>query len=351
MQANPAVARLKAYVPGEQPREPGFVKLNTNESPYPPAPAVRDAVRAAAEEALFNKYPDPSSARLRSLVAKDLGLDIDQILVGNGSDEVLRILCHVFLTSGSEDAVGMLYPSYTLYRTLAEMFGCGCREFRVSQPDYAISEEAFEAGVKLFFLPNPNPPIGTLYPLEQITRLAGVRPERLVVVDEAYADFSGQSAIGLLQAHPNLVITRTFSKSYSLAGLRVGFMIADPRVISEAAKVKDSYNVNRLSQAAAEAAWQAGDYYGSKNRVICEDREFLSGELRLRGFEVADSRGNFVFARRPDADSLYRRLKALKILVRYFDTPGLTDGVRITVGTRGELDALLAAIDEVSAES
>jgi histidinol-phosphate aminotransferase len=345
IEANPAVARLHAYVPGEQPREPGFIKLNTNESPYPPAPEVLDAVRSEIDAATLNKYPDPDSTALRKAISESLGVAEEELLVGNGSDEVLRLLCHAFLRPGSGDSIGQLNPSYSLYTTLAAMFGFACERFDVKPPSYAIPEEAFTSEARIFFLANPNPPLGTWYPNEFITRLAGTNPDRVVVVDEAYVDFAKGNALDVYRQHENVVITRTFSKSYSLAGMRVGFVIARESIIAELAKIKDSYNINRASQAAALAAWKAAAYYRERNQTICHDRVFLIQELRARGFEVPASHGNFVFARRKNAAELYRALKARKILVRYFDAPGLRDGVRITIGTRDDLKALLSAID------
>lgn len=348
IEVNPFVAKLHPYVPGEQPRESGFIKLNTNESPYPAPEQVVAAVRGEAALGVFQKYPDPVTSALRTAISERLGVSTEQILVGNGSDEVLRLICHAFLRPGSGDQIGMLYPTYVLYRTLAEMFGGGCQTFETKAPDYRIPQEAYDAAVKVFFLANPNPPLGTYYPNEELARMASSRPERLLVIDEAYVDFASGSAVELLASHPNLIVSRTFSKSYSLAGLRVGFVLGSTALIGEMNKIKDSYNINRLSQAAALAAWGATDYYQEKARCICQDREFLAQQLRARGFEVPASQGNYVFARRADARALYQQLKERKILVRYFDAPMLDDGLRITVGTRTELEALLQAIDLLS---
>lgn len=344
---NPAVARLEAYVPGEQPREAGFIKLNTNESPYPAAPAVIEAVRNAAAESALQKYPDPLAAGLRGAIAKRLGVSINEVLAGNGSDEVLRLICHAFLTPGKGENIGMLYPTYTLYRTLAEMFDAGCQTFRVSAPDYPFPAEAINADVRIFFLPNPNPPIGTFYPMSVIDELATARTDRVVVIDEAYVDFAQATSLDAFRKYDNVIITRTFSKSYSLAGMRVGFLLAKEPLCGELFKIKDSYNLNRLSLATAEAAWGAEEYYADKCALIRHDREYLAAELVKRGFRVPASRGNFVLAYRPDAAVLYKQLKERKILVRYFDAEALRDALRITVGTREEIDALLAAIDSM----
>ena len=347
IRTNPAVERLEPYIPGEQPRGGGYIKLNTNENPYPPAPAVIEAVRHTADEAAYNKYPDPVATSLREAVATSLHVPVQQVLAGNGSDEVLRLICHAFLDPNAGDSIGMLNPTYVLYQTLAEMFGAGVQSFRVQPPDYVIPGEAVSAAVKVFFLPNPNPPIGTRYPIGVLEQLAAADPARLLVVDEAYVDFASGDSMEVFRRFPNVAVTRTFSKSYSLAGMRVGFIVAREPLIAELAKIKDSYNLNRVSLAAAEAAWKSRDYYDARCREICADREWLRAELIERGFEVPASEGNFVFVRRAAAADLYARLKERKILVRYFKAAELADGVRITIGTRPELKALLAAIDDL----
>jgi histidinol-phosphate aminotransferase len=345
MRFNPVLETLEAYVPGEQPQGEGFVKLNTNECPYSPAPSVIEALIRECNSCTLQKYPDPTSRALREAIAERYGLQIEWVLVGNGSDEILRLVCHAFLTPG--DCIAMLYPTYVLYRTLAAMFGAGCQEFDVSAPTYTIPEEAFRARCQIFFIANPNPPLGTLYSIEEIEKLAALNPQRLVVVDEAYADFAGLTAIDLVKRYENVAVSRTFSKSYALAGARVGFLIARPKIINQIWKLKDSYNVNRMSQTAALAAWKAQEYYSDIVRKICETRKYLRNELIKRGFTVPESAGNFLLARREDARMLYQNLKARKVLVRYFDARLLQDAVRITIGTKEEVDQLLKAIDEI----
>lgn len=347
---NTSVQRLSAYVPGEQPREPGFIKINTNEFPYPPAAAVIDALRAIAESPVFHKYPNATSSDLRAAVAQRVGVNSNQVLVGNGSDEVLRLICHAFLCPENSDQIGMLYPTYTLYRTLAEMFGCSARTFETAAPDYAIPQAAYTAPVKVFFLANPNPPIGTLYSEDDIRRLASADPERLVVVDEAYVDFApeGSSSVKLVAEFPNVLVTRSFSKSFGLAGMRVGLVMGAPELIAEMDKIRDSYNLNLVSQKIAEAAWDSADYYSEKCRQICADRDYLGSELEARGFVVPESQGNFVLARHPEARKFFLGLRERKILVRYFDAPSLQDALRISIGTRAEVDSVLKAIEEVS---
>lgn len=345
---NPWVQKLDAYVPGEQPREAGFVKLNTNESPYPAPASVIDAVCRECEAGTLNKYPDPNCTAVRESLAEITGVPYGQILAGNGSDEVLRLVCHAYLNCAAGDQVGMLWPTYSLYSVLAEMFGASVRRYSVAEPDYVISDEAANARVKVFFLANPNPPIGTAYSADVIRKMATAQPDRLLIVDEAYVDFAESDAMPVYAECPNIVITRTFSKSFSLAGARFGYLIAREPIISELEKVKDSYNVNRLTQAAALAATKERSYFRDMAKRIIGDREYLISELRKRGFTIPASRGNFVFARRHDAQQLYERLKARRILVRYFRNPELADGLRISIGTRKDLDALLAGIDALA---
>ncbi|MCX7624942.1 MAG: histidinol-phosphate transaminase [Candidatus Sumerlaeaceae bacterium] len=348
MRFNSILASLEAYVPGEQPRDGNYVKLNTNESPYPPAPEVVDAIKDCACQDSLNKYPDPLSLALRKAIAERFGFSPENVLVGNGSDEVLRLVCHALLERG--DCISMLYPTYVLYRTLAAMFGAGCVEIDVEPPSFDIPKTAFTQRSQILFLANPNPPIGTLYPVEMIEELAKCQRERLVVVDEAYVDFSNTTCIELVRRYPNVAVTRTFSKCFALAGLRVGFIVGDRLLIEQLEKLKDSYNVNRISQAAALAAWQATDYYSGIAKRICATRDYLTTELRRRGFDVAQSAGNFLFARCSNAEQLYLRLKERKILVRYFKMRRLEDGLRITIGTPDDVSILLAALDELQKE-
>lgn len=345
---NPSVDSMQGYVPGEQLNDPDVVKLNTNEAPYPAAPEVIQAIKTATEAGLFNKYPDPSCTELRSAIAGRFGIGSDEVVVGNGSDENLRMLVHAFTRPGAGDKIAMSTPTYTLYEVLAEMFGVEVENHPSEMPHYALPEALLEAPVKIVFLPNPNPPIGTLYEAADLECLAAADPDRLVVIDEAYVDFGPNDALSVYKKYDNVVITRTFSKSYSLAGLRAGFVICRPELAASLNKIRDSYNVNRLTQVAALAAWNARDYYGDMVKQIVADRGFLAAALKERGFTVPASYGNFVFARKAGAKKLYEALKQKKVLVRYFDLDGLKDGVRITVGTRTQLERLLSAMDEVA---
>lgn len=336
---HPMFAGLEPYAPGEQPQEPGFIKLNTNEFPYPAAPAVIEAIRAAANDNV-RLYPSPRCAALRRTLADFHGVDPEMIFVGNGSDEVLRVLIQGY--GGAGRTVAVAEPSYSLYPVLTSMAGAATRTFDLVD-QVALPETAFEGGWDMFLLPVPNAPLGTVFPKADLDRLAGTGG--LVVLDEAYIDFAdGLSHFDLLKKHGNMVLSRTFSKAYGLAGLRVGYAIADPRVIEILSALADSYNVNRITQAVAQAAIESADYYKSKIDQICADRDWLIQEMRGMGLDVGASAANFIFARHPKARELYEGLKAKKILIRYFNRPGLDDGLRITIGMRGELEAMLGAL-------
>ncbi len=345
---NPWVDAMQGYVPGEQLNDPDVVKLNTNEAPYPAAPTVNQAIKEETDLELFNKYPDPSCYKLRSAIASRYALGIDEVVVGNGSDESLRLLVHAFTNPGTGDKIATSNPTYTLYAVLAEMYGVEVENHPSEAPDYSLPASLVAAPVKMVFLPNPNPPIGTFYSTADLECLAAADPDRVVVIDEAYVDFAPNDALSVYKKYENVVITRTFSKSYSLAGLRIGFVICRPELAASLNKIKDSYNINRLTQTAALAAWEAREYYGDMVNQIVTDRAFLAEALKERGFIVPESHGNFVFARKSGAKELYEALKKEKILVRYFDLPGLRDGLRVTVGTRKQLDRLLAAMDQIS---
>jgi histidinol-phosphate aminotransferase len=338
-----AVRRLSPYTPGEQPSDPDIVKLNTNEFPYPPAPEVVEAVRREAGEAL-RRYPNPTCAPLRQALAEECGVAPENILVGNGSDEILRLLFQAYIGPGDEVAV--TDPTYSLYPVLAEMFEGRLATCAPSDGNL-LGEEIFSAQARLFVVANPNPPLGTLYEAADLERLAG-KSDRLLVIDEAYVAFAPRDCLALAREHPNVAISRTFSKSHGMAGLRVGYIVACREIIGWLDRIRDSYNVNRVSQAAALAALEARDYYAPKIREMVETRERLREELTSRGFDVSPSAANFLFARSGDGRRTMESLRKQGVLVRYFDEPGLRDGVRISVGTPQEIDCLLKALDNTA---
>ena len=335
-----AVQDLVPYVPGLQPRIRGYLKLNSNENPYPPAPQVLAALRKATNPQL-RIYPDPVCTSLRSTLARRLRIPATHFIIGNGSDEILRLICQAYIEP--ETRIGMLVPTYILFETLGQMFRAKIITYPL-EDDYGMPSAVFSSRVKIFFLANPNSPVGTFYPPQLIAPLLRTRPRTLFVLDEAYVDFAPQHCLGLLRRFRNLIITRTLSKSYSLAGLRIGFAVASPQIISQLYKIKDSYNVNRLSQVAAESALRAVPYFRRNIQRIKQTRARVRRELQNLGFSVPPSHANFLFAIGQQAHKIYRQLKARKILVRYFTSESHATGLRISIGTEQEMATLLRTL-------
>ena len=335
------IAALAGYVPGEQPRDEKVIKLNTNENPYPASPRVFAALRKAINRSL-RLYPEPLADSLRAVAASAYGVKRENILAGNGSDEILSIIMRSFI--GPQDRVAFPVPTYSLYDTLIAIQQGEPRPVDYP-PDFSLPEALAAQNAALTFLCNPNSPSGTLVSLQDIERLARA-VSGILVIDEAYVDFAeseGASTLPLIGRLPNLIVLRTFSKSFSLAGMRIGLAFASEEIISGMMKVKDSYNLNRLSLVAATAALQDMSWMTRNVRRIQRSRRQLSAGLRKMGFYVYPSHANFVMARKKEQNlkGLYERLKSQKILVRYFDVAGLQDSLRITVGTPLEIRALL----------
>ncbi len=339
----PSVAKMAPYVPGEQPA-PGerVIKLNTNENPFPPSPRVLAAIRGLDGEQL-RRYPSPRADAFRATAAALHGVSPDMILAGNGSDEVLAIAVRTFLGSG--DVLAYPDPTYSLYPVLA-----ASAENRVVtvpwEPDWRLPVDALLAtGARAIFFANPNAPTGTLVAAARVRALATVF-DGLLLVDEAYADFADENCLDLVRELPNVMICRTFSKGYSLAGLRFGYGIAAPALVAEMNKVKDSYNCDAISIVAATAALEDQEYARSTWQAVRAERARLAATLGERGWQVIPSQTNFLFATCPDgrAAAVYRELKRRGILVRHFDKPGLDDKLRITIGTAAQNDALLEAL-------
>src|SRR6185503_597980 len=341
-----AVRAVPPYTPGEQPvAGRRVIKLNTNENPYPPSPAVLEALHEAID-ARVRLYPDPEAVALRTEASRLYGVPVDCIMAGNGSDELLALLLRAVVDPG--DRVAFPVPTYSLYETLVAVQGGVVVE--VPWPsDWSLPPELATSGAKLTFLCNPNSPSGTLVPLDRIDDLAG-RLAGVLVVDEAYVDFAASNALGLVGRRPNVVVLRTLSKSYSLAGLRVGLAFGAPELLRGLRTVKDSYNLNRLSQVAATAALMDQASVQANVARVARSRTRLVASLRALGYAVPESHANFVLARRPGVDQapLARALAARDILVRHFTSHGLGDALRITVGTDDEIDALLAAMDALA---
>jgi histidinol-phosphate aminotransferase len=350
------IDRIAGYMPGEQPQDAGWVKLNTNENPYPPSPQVVEAITAAAQGKL-NLYPDPLGTAFRKAAADVFGVDPDWILPGNGSDENLTILTRAF--ADPNDLVVYPYPSYILYETLADLQGTRHARLLLNR-DWSWNVDAnrsFLEQAKLAFVPNPNSPSGNRWDLA--TMEAIVPPNGVLVLDEAYGDFANtphRAELLRTEVGNRVVITRTFSKAYSLAGIRFGFAIAHPDLIAGMRKVKDSYNCDAVSLAAATAAIGDQAWMQANVERIRQTRQRLSSELDALGFAVVPSQTNFVWCTHPFRlhKDLYESLKSRKILVRYmvfpdvaWATDGRLDGLRITVGTDAEIDALLGALTEM----
>ncbi|MAT16903.1 MAG: histidinol-phosphate transaminase [Planctomyces sp.] len=349
----PNIDKMQGYVPGEQPREKDWIKLNTNENPYSHSPRVAEAIEKAARSRL-NIYPDPLVRAFSEEAAKQFNVDPDWILPANGSDENLTILVRSFVDTN--EVISYAYPSYVLYESLAEIQGCECQRLLLNS-DWSWDLDRVRPEIertKLLFVPNPNSPSGTLWDDATLTSL--IPPNGIMVLDEAYGDFrSMRDKGGILKGEhgSRIVITRTLSKSYSLAGIRFGFAVAHPDLIAGMRKVKDSYNCNTLSIAAATAALMDQEWMLKNVKQIQLTRERLTLALRLLGFEVQDSETNFVWATHPDRnhEELYQELKARRILVRYMKFPGtitgLLTGLRITVGTDAEIDTFLEKLKEI----
>ncbi len=344
----PNIAALAGYAPGEQPQGGKFIKLNTNENPYPCSPAVAQAIEAALRGGL-QRYPDPMATafRLRAaqLFAADVpGIGPDWILCGNGSDDLLTILTRTFIGEG--ELLRLPYPSYILYRTLAEIQGARAEEVRFDA-DWSLPDAfgAATAGLKLAFLPNPNSPSGTYIRPERVLEIAERLPCPLVV-DEAYVDFAETNCLALVAMSEKIIVTRTLSKSYALAGLRFGFAIAQPALVREMIKVKDSYNVDALSIAGATAAIDDQAWLRENRRKVLVTRDKLSAGMQALGFQPVPSQANFVWSPHPTVPvkPLYERLKASGVLVRYMNYPGWSDGLRISVGTDDQIEACLGLL-------
>jgi len=339
----PEIEAMAGYVPGEQPQAGKFIKLNTNENPYPPSAKVVRAIQQAAEAGLM-RYPDPLGHAFRERAAQLLGVPRDWILCGNGSDDILTIVTRAFVGTGQR--LRLPYPSYILYKTLAQLQGAAWEEVRFGD-DWSLPP-AFAAAtpdLKLAFLPNPNSPTGTVLSREAILRLADQLPCPLLV-DEAYVDFAGENCVDLVARNERIIVSRTLSKSYALAGLRFGYLVAQPHLIEQLVKVKDSYNCDALSLAGATAAIDDQAWLRQTVDKILATRQRLADGLQTLGFSVLPSQANFVWCTHPKhaAVTIYERLKQNRVLVRYMNYPGWGDGLRISVGTDEQTEALLALL-------
>lgn len=337
----PNIAEMKGYTPGEQPQGvEKFIKLNTNENPYQCSPKVKAAIGRVVQAGL-QKYPDPMATAFRIRAAELFGVEPDWILCGNGSDDILTIVTRAFV--GTSDMVRIANPSYLLYRTLAELQGAACDIINFN-PDWSLPDEFGQPNewIRLAYLANPNSPSGTIVPPARVAEIAAGLPCPLLV-DEAYVDFADSNCVPLVAEDEKIMVARTLSKSYALAGLRFGFLIAQPQVIRELVKVKDSYNCDSLSIAGATAAIDDQAWLAENRATILATRTRMTGALREIGFDVVDSQANFVWCTHSGTpvEPIYRALKEHGILVRYMLYPGWGDGLRITVGTDEQVNACL----------
>jgi histidinol-phosphate aminotransferase len=343
---SPFVKDLVPYVPGEQPKLARLVKLNTNENPYGPSPKALEAMRGELSDNL-RLYPDPNSDLLKQAVADYYGVKGNQVFLGNGSDEVLAHIFHGLFQHGAP----LLFPdiSYSFYPVYCGLYGIPFEpvaldeQFQIRVEDYARPN----GGI---IFPNPNAPTGCLLALEAIEQMLKANPESVVVVDEAYIDFGGQTAISLVDRYDNLLVTQTLSKSRSLAGLRVGLAVGHPDLIEALERIKNSFNsypLDRMAIVGAAAAFEDRAYFDETCRKVIESREYLVSELTARGFEVLPSAANFIFARHPqqDAGELAARLREQGVIVRHFKQARIAQFLRITIGTPEQNQALLDALN------
>ncbi|MDR0703618.1 MAG: histidinol-phosphate transaminase [Planctomycetaceae bacterium] len=343
----PEIIAMNGYVPGEQPKagQQQYVKLNTNENPYRSSEKVYDAIAQTAALGL-SRYPDPTATAVRAAVAKKFNIDPDSVLCGNGSDDLLTILTRTFVGNG--ELLRLPYPTYVLYRSLAEIQGA-TSELVPFNNDWTLPDTFFDVASKLrlVFLPNPNSPSGTVIPKLRILEIAERLPCPLVV-DEAYADFAEEHCIDLVEKCNKIIVCRTLSKSYALAGLRFGYLVASPKWVEQMMKVKDSYNCDSLAIAAATAAIGDDDWLAENRAKILATRTRLTEQMRRLGFDVPTSHANFTWNTRKDRllKPIYEYLKIHGILVRYMDYPQWGEGLRISVGAEEQTNQCLNLIEK-----
>ncbi len=340
------LASLKEYIPGEQPKNQKYIKLNTNESPYPPSESVIKAINEREAE-LLRLYPDPDCTRLKEKLAALYGVEKENVFVSNGSDDVLNF---AFLAFGEKGAV-YADITYGFYKVFAALHGIES-EIIPLEADFSIDTAKYYGKNKLIAIANPNAPTGLFVSPKEIEKIALANPDSVVLVDEAYVDFGGESCIPLTKDHENLIVVATYSKSRSLAGARLGFAIGPKELILDLEKIKFStnpYSINRLTLLAGEAAIDDDGYYKANCKKIIEAREYAKCELENMGFEVTDSKANFLFASsdRISGKELYLKLRDEGILVRHFDDERITRFNRITVGTMDEMRALVEAVKKI----
>jgi histidinol-phosphate aminotransferase len=358
----PLVRELHTYVPGEQPKIKGLIKLNTNENPFPPSPKVLRAIKNATD-ARLRLYPNPTAEKLREKLAKLHGCKLENIIVGNGSDELLALVVRGFVepspkskVQSPKSVVQYFTPSYSLYPVLADIHGAAKNAVSLnsdfSMPDVAELKRAkkwnFDAA--LTFITTPNAPSGRGYKTAELEKICRAQ-NGVVVLDEAYVDFAGENAMQLALKFPHVLVARTFSKAYSLCFQRVGYFVGNAKLISALHKIRDSYNVNGLGQIAAEATLDDLKFYRANFKKIISTREWLARELTKLDFKVLPSQTNFILVEPPkfSAEKWLQKLRAKKILLRWFSAPEIKNYLRITIGTQSEAKILVRAVQNLSA--
>ncbi len=344
-----ALSGLEAYVPGEQPQDRSYIKLNTNESPYPPSPSVLKVINSSQAE-LLRLYPDPTCKRLKEALAREYGLSYKNIFVSNSSDEVLGAAFTAYCAGSGR--VYFADITYGFYKVFAELQRAKVTVISLRDDLSICCRDYFDLEPGLIVIANPNAPTGIALPAEDIRKIALSNKDSVVLVDEAYVDFGGESSVSLISELKNLIVTRTYSKSMSMAGARLGFAMADPELISDLERIKYStnpYSVNRLSLEAGIAALEEMDYYRENCKRIAMQRDKTTKELEALGFSHTESRANFIFAKSDSVPGkrLFERLRSAGILVRRFDAPRIGEYLRITVGTENDMAALVAEIERI----
>lgn len=342
---------LERYTPGEQPQDKKYIKLNTNESPFPPSPSVIAALNGE-ETAKLCLYSDPTSKALKQAIAKQYGFDSKNVFVSNGSDEILNF---AFMLYGEEK--GTLFPdiSYGFYKVFGDLYRIDYTEVPLKE-DFSIDVNDYIGKDKFIVIANPNAPTGMTITLEDIEKIVSSNSESVVLIDEAYIDFGGESAMELVKKYKNLIVCQTYSKSKSMAGARLGFCFADEEIINDLETIKYStnpYNINRLTQLAGVKAMEEIEYYNEKCAIIAENREYTAKTLTSLGFEVLPSKANFIFAKHPllDGEKLYLTLKERGILIRHFTSERICQYNRITVGSMEQMEKFISAVKTILEEN
>ena len=348
---NGALRRLTPYTPGEQPRNQAYIKLNTNESPYPPSPGVLAALNRAEGENL-RLYSDPEAVELREALAARYRVERESVFVANGSDEALSFAFLAYAADGR----GVAFPdiSYGFYAVFARLYGIPVRQVPL-RADFRLVPEDYNHLHRTIVLANPNAPTGLALSRDEVEGIVRANPDAVVVVDEAYVDFGGESAVPLTARYPNLLVVQTFSKSRQLAGARLGLAMGNAKLIADLNRVKFSlnpYNINRLTLKAGQAALEDTAYFDRTRAAIVDTRAWTKQQLEQRGFAVLDSRSNFLFAstNRKDGGTLYKELKKNGILVRHFDAPRIQNWLRITIGTSEQMKIFVNTLDKIMEE-